>query len=95
MGTALDPASLKQFFDLGGLVVLAALSIGAVYKLALYIIERERSNAATLGGVIDKLTTTIDRNTESNTKLYEAILRWDRHLRTVEVSDDRQRPTPH
>lgn len=75
-----DAVALKSFFDLGGLVVLAALSIGAVYKLALYIIERERANAVVLNGVIDKLTTTIDRNTESNTKLYEAILRWDRHM---------------
>ena len=76
-----DVATLKSFFDLGGLVVLAALSIGAVYKLALYIIERERSNATTLQGVIERLTTTIDRNTESNTRLYEAILRWDRFMR--------------
>ena len=77
----LDVVTLKSFFDLGGLVVLAALSIGAVYKLALYIIERERSNATTLQGVIERLTTTIDRNTESNTRLYEAILRWDRFMR--------------
>lgn len=79
-----DPNTLKSFFDLGGLVALAALSIGAVYKLALYIIERERSNATTLHGVIEKLTTTIDRNTESNTRLYEAILRWDRFVSRFE-----------
>lgn len=76
-----DVNTLKSFFDLGGLVVLAALSIGAVYKLALYIIERERSNATTLQNVIERLTSTIDRNTESNTRLYEAILRWDRFMR--------------
>lgn len=79
----MDAAAIKQFFDLGGLVVLAALSIGAVYKLALYILEREKQNAMTQQTVIDKLTGTIDRNTESNTKLYEAILRWDRYMRLI------------
>lgn len=82
-----EAETLKSILDLGGLVVLAALSIGAVYKLALYIIERERANAVTLHGVIDKLTNTIDRNTESNTKLYEAILRWDRHQNGVWVKE--------
>lgn len=77
----MDAGTIKQFFDLGGLVVLAALSIGAVYKLALYILERERQNTATQQTVIDKLTSTIDRNTESNTRLYEAILQWDRYMR--------------
>ena len=80
----MDVVTLKQFFDLGGLVVLAAGGIFAVYKLAIYIIERERAHETTLNGVIDKLTATIDRNTESNTKLYEAILRWDRVMRRIE-----------
>lgn len=79
-----DAETIKSFFDLGGLVVLAALSIGAVYKLALYILEQERQNAAIQQVVIDKLTSTIDRNTESNARLYEAILRWDRFMRRNE-----------
>jgi hypothetical protein len=77
----MDVTTLKSFFDLGGLVVLAGLSIGSVYKLSLYILERERHNTATYQIVVDKLTGTIDRNTESNTKLYEAVLRWDRQMR--------------
>lgn len=79
-----DASTVKAFLDLGGLVVLAAIAIWSVYKLAIYTIEREKENASVLLGVIDKLTSTIDRNTESNTKLYEAILSWDRHIQRID-----------
>ena len=81
-----DVSVVKSLFDLGGLVVLAAVAVGCVYKLAIYAIERERENAAVLHSVIDKLTDTIERNTVSNTKLYEAILSWDRHIRRADGS---------
>lgn len=76
-----DAETVKQFFDLGGLVVLAAIAIAAVYKLAIYFVERERQHGEVQLAVISKLTDTIDRNTQSNTKLYEAILQWDRYWR--------------
>jgi hypothetical protein len=79
-----DITIIKSFVDLGGLVLLAAISIWSVYKLAIYTVERERENSTVLHTVIDKLTDTIERNTESNTKLHEAILQWDRHLRRID-----------
>lgn len=74
-----DVETAKQFLDLGGLVVLAAIAIGGMYKLAVYVIKREVDNSVTLHLVIGKLTDIIERNTASNTKLHEAILAWDRH----------------
>lgn len=79
-----DVTIVKAFFDLGGLVVLAGIAIWSVYKLAVFAVEREKENATALHLVIDRLTDTIERNTESNTKLHEAILSWDRHLQRID-----------
>lgn len=82
-----DAVTIKQFLDMGGMFALSALAIWCVYKLALYIIERERQHAEVQLAVISKLTDTIDRNTQSNTKLYEAILQWDRYWRRSNEED--------
>jgi hypothetical protein len=79
-----DVTIVKAFFDLGGLVVLAGVAIWSVYKLAIYAVEQQKANAVILHTVIETLTDTIERNTESNTKLHEAILSWDRHLQRID-----------